>query len=204
MLEASLPKVFYQPHFLSLEHCAELIDQAKYATTHSTSISAQGTTKVMENIRRTSKVEMPDHLVEPIERKLQNLMPTLQDYFGTEINEFQPIQVLRYQPGAFYRVHKDNGNLRIKEVGEAVPPAIANRKLTVVLFLNGQDDSGVQESFAGGELVLHSKTSLDDSVDSLLPISVTPGSLVAFPSSTLHEVMPVHSGIRYSIVSWFE
>lgn len=204
MLEASLPKVFCQPHFLSLEHCAELIVKAKQASTQPTTVAAQGTPQVKGDIRRTSKVEMPDQLVEPIERKFQNLMPTLQEYFGTAVTRSQPIQVLRYQPGDFYRLHKDNGNLRIKEVGEGVPPSIANRKITAVVFLNGQVDSGDKESFAGGELVLHSKTSLNDSVDSLLPISVTPGLLVAFPSSTLHEVMPVHSGIRYSIVSWFE
>jgi predicted 2-oxoglutarate/Fe(II)-dependent dioxygenase YbiX len=64
-------------------------------------------------------------------------MPTLQEYFGAAITRSQPIQVLRYQPGDFYRVHKDNGNLRIKEVGEAVPPSIANRKLTIVIFLSG-------------------------------------------------------------------
>ena len=204
MPEASLPKVFYQPRFFSLEHCAELIVKAEHASTHSTTVAAHGSQQVKEDIRRTSKVEMPNHLVEPIKRKLQKLMPTLQVYFGTVITRSQPIEVLRYQPGDFYRVHKDNGNLRINEVGEAVSPVIANRQLTVVVFLNGQVDSGNKESFSGGELVLHSKTSLTDSVDSLLPISVKAGLLVVFPSSTLHEVMPVRSGIRYSIVSWFE
>jgi len=204
MPEASLPKVFSQPHFLAFEHCAELIIKAQHALTHPTTVVAQGTGQVKGDIRRTSKVEMPDQLVGPIERKLQKLMPTIQEYFGTVITRSQSIEVLRYQPGDFYRVHKDNGNLRTKEVGAAVPPSIANRKLTVVVFLNGHADSGDKEYFSGGELVLHSKTSLTDSVDSLLPIPVKAGLLVAFPSSTLHEVMPVHSGIRYSIVSWLE
>jgi len=204
MPEASLPKVFSDPHFLSLEDCAELIVQAKHVATQVTTVSAQGKSKVKDNIRRTSKIEMPNLWLEPIERKFQQLMPTLQDYFGAEINRSQPIQMLRYQPGDFYLVHKDNGNLRTKEVGESVPPYIANRKLTAVLFLNGQDDSRDHESFAGGELILHSKTSLHDQINSLIPISAMPGSLVAFPSSTLHEVIPVQSGIRYSIVSWFE
>ena len=204
MPEASLPKVFCQPNFLSLEDCAELIVKAKQASTHPTTVAAQGTQQVKGDIRRTSKVEMPDHLVKPIKGKLQNLIPILQEYFGTVITRSQPIQVLQYQPGDFYRIHKDNGNLRITEVGEAIPPYIADRKLTIVLFLNGEVDSGGKESFSGGELVLHSKTSLNDLLDLVLPISVNPGLLVAFPSSTLHEVLPVHSGIRYSIVSWFE
>lgn len=203
MPECTLPKFFSQPHFLSLEHCAKLIVKAKQASTQPTTGAAQGIKQVKGDIRRTSKVEMPDQLVEPIERKLQNLMPTLQEYFGTPITRSQPIQVLRYQPGDFYRVHKDNGNLRIKEVGEAVSPSIANRKLTIVIFLSGQVDSGDKEFFSGGDLVLHSIADLNDSVDSLLPISVRPGLLVAFSSSALHEVTPVRSGIRYSIVSWF-
>jgi hypothetical protein len=50
MVENYLPKFFCQAHFLSLKHCAELIAQAKYASTHSTSVSAQGISKVKENI----------------------------------------------------------------------------------------------------------------------------------------------------------
>ncbi len=181
-----------------------MIVKAKHASIHPTRVAAQGTQQVKGDIRRTSKVEMPDHLLEPIKRKLQNLMPILQEYFGTVITRSQPLQVLQYQSGDFYRVHKDNGNLRLKEVGEAIPPYIADRQLTVVLFLNGEGDSGGKESFSGGEHVLPSKTSLNDLLDLVLPISVNLGLLVAFSSSTLHEVLPVHSGIRYSIVSWFK
>ncbi|MGD9851486.1 MAG: 2OG-Fe(II) oxygenase [Nitrospirales bacterium] len=180
-----------------------MIVKAKHASTHPTTVAAQGTQEVKGDIRRASKVEMADQRIEPIERKLRTLMPTLQEYFGIIIARPQPIQVLQYHPGDFYRVHEDNGNLRINEVGKTVPPSIADRQLTVV-FLNGEADSRDTESFSGGDLVLHSKASLNNLVDLLLPISAKPGLLVAFSSSTLHEVIPVHSGIRYSIVSWFE
>lgn len=204
MTETSPPKVFRKPSFLSSEDSAALIVKANHASTYPTAVAAQGTRLVKGDIRRTSKVEMPDHLLKPVIRKLQDLIPTLQMYFGTVLRKPQPLQFLRYQPGDFYRIHKDNGNLRIQEVGEAVPPYIAARKLTAVVFLNAEDGFGGRNSFSGGELVLHSKTSLQDPVDLRLPITMGPGLLVVFPSSTLHEVIPVHSGVRYSLVSWFE
>jgi predicted 2-oxoglutarate/Fe(II)-dependent dioxygenase YbiX len=44
-----------------------------------------------------------------------------------------------------------------------------------------------------------------DPVDSEVPLDVVPvaGTLVAFPSHVLHEVLPVTAGIRDAIVDWF-
>ncbi len=204
MTQISLPKVFERESFVSPKHCEELVEKIHDAPRDLTTISAHGSLMVKGDIRRTSKVQVPDHLIEDLFHRFQGLIPSLQDYFGVSLLKAQLPQVLRYQPGDFYKVHKDNASLRVDIVGKEVPPSIAGRKITAVLFLNEQVDKPHGESFEGGELVLHSKTSLTDVEDSCLPILSQQGKLVAFPSSTLHEVIPVVSGIRYSVVSWFE
>jgi len=51
------------------------------------------------------------------------------------------------------------------------------------------------ESYDGGELVIESASS-DDAV------KLAPGSLVAYPSNTLHHVAPVTRGVRLAAVGW--
>jgi predicted 2-oxoglutarate/Fe(II)-dependent dioxygenase YbiX len=36
-----------------------------------------------------------------------------------------------------------------------------------------------------------------------VPLAPAPGTLVAFPSETTHEVTPITHGERLSIVSWY-
>lgn len=64
-----------------------------------------------------------------------------------------------------------------------------NRKLSFVMQLSDPDN------YEGGELILH--TSEDPVV-----VDKKRGMIVIFPSYTLHEVTPVTSGERYSLVNW--
>ena len=50
-------------------------------------------------------------------------------------------------------------------------------------------------TFGGGSLVLHA--------DPAVTLAPAPGTLVAFPSETTHEVLPITHGERLSVVSWY-
>ena len=52
------------------------------------------------------------------------------------------------------------------------------------------------ETYSGGDVLLYS--SLSDSAS----LSKTVGSISFFPSYTIHEVVPVTRGVRYSLVGW--
>jgi predicted 2-oxoglutarate/Fe(II)-dependent dioxygenase YbiX len=54
----------------------------------------------------------------------------------------------------------------------------------------------------GGALRLYG---LADPGDPAVPFDIVPaaGTLVAFPSDVLHEVLPVTAGVRDAIVDWF-
>jgi hypothetical protein len=84
-------------------------------------------------------------------------------------------ELLRYEVGQFYREHID-------------ADSIANRAVSCSFALN-EDYEGGEWAFFGGQYKLR----------------VPAGSAIMFPSNFLfpHQILPVSSGVRYSIVTWF-
>lgn len=85
--------------------------------------------------------------------------------------------ILRYETGQFIGVHRD----------DMVP-----RVLSMSIALNGDGDG----DYAGGEFKFW-----DDGEPFRLPA----GCALMFPPSFMypHEILPVTSGIRYSMITWF-
>jgi PKHD-type hydroxylase len=98
------------------------------------------------------------------------------DHCRFSVTGLDALQVIRYRPGARFKMHSD-------VVGEV---AGANRKISLILQLSDEND------YTGGELVF-----ADDSV-----VPRTRGGGCIFPAWIPHEVLPVTSGLRYSLVTW--
>ena len=83
--------------------------------------------------------------------------------------------LLKYEVGGFYREHKDSFKDRPRAVSCS--------------FALNDDYEGGEFAFFNRELVYNLKK----------------GSCIMFPSNFMypHEIMPVTSGTRYSIVTWF-
>ena len=84
----------------------------------------------------------------------------------------------RYEPGHAYGAHVDDalmGGVRTD--------------VSFTLFLSAP------ESYDGGDLVIDSAAGED-------AFKLTPGSLIAYPSTTLHRVAPVTRGQRVAAVGW--
>lgn len=82
--------------------------------------------------------------------------------------------VVRYTTGCFYKQHTDMGNKY-------------NRVLSIVILLN--------DDFSGGELAFFNAKYV---------IPLKKNDMVIFPSNFMypHQVMPVTSGTRYTLVTW--
>lgn len=91
----------------------------------------------------------------------------------------------RYVEGEGYGEHVDAPFIRAEGGGEM------RADLSFTLFL---DDPG---SYQGGELVL-------DSQRRPQPVKLPAGSVVVYPTSVLHAVAPVRSGVRHAAVGWIE
>lgn len=98
------------------------------------------------------------------------------EFYQFDINQFNAIQISKYEVGEYYHDHLDIG-----------PGVLGNRKLSLTLQLSESD------SYEGGDLVLdfsdfHASREL--------------GSVTLFPSFLKHGVRPVTKGTRYSLVAW--
>lgn len=104
-------------------------------------------------------------------------------YFGFDVDWDRAIdfQFTEYRPGHFYAAHEDMAMEQDREV---------ERKLSCSILLSDPAEH------AGGELIVSRKR--------LRPGKMTaPGTLIAFPSYVPHEVTPVTSGMRCSLVAWY-
>ena len=138
--------------------------------------------EVNENVRR-SELNWVNNTEETrwVFEKLSHVVSKLNaDYFGFDLTGFgEALQLTNYHSAkqGTYKWHQDFG-------GNG-----ASRKLSIVLQLSDPNE------YEGGELQLLTTEN---------PISIQKkrGMLTVFPSWTLHQVTPVVSGTRQTLVSW--
>jgi PKHD-type hydroxylase len=90
----------------------------------------------------------------------------------------------RYEPGMKYGVHADAPVLNL-------PGGPLRSDVSGTLFL--EDPA----SYAGGELVIHLGSER-------VAVKAEPGSMIVYPSTTLHEVAPVTQGRRLALFTFIE
>jgi SM-20-related protein len=143
--------------------------------------------------RRATRIAISDATRDEVVRLLERHRPRIEAHFGRRLDACEEPQFLRYVPGDYFVAHQD-GNTPL------VHDETRFRKVSVVIFLSEQSEQPEPGTFRGGSLVLHGPVLQGDERLSLAP---PPGTLVAFPSETTHEVMPITHGERLSIVSWY-
>ena len=194
-LDASHFKLYLIDNFLDVDLCNEIVatlaaSPANAATVYGTSESAS----VAETIRRTSRVIPPPQIVEIIEDRLAARQQEIALHYGIEIGTYEEPQFLRYRTGDFFVAHQD-GN-----TGLMTSEREQRRKISVVIFLNHHSKTHHDSGYGGGALVF---TEWRRRPHGQFHFYGEAGSLVAFPSETTHEVIPVTRGERYSIASWY-
>ncbi len=99
-----------------------------------------------------------------------------------------PPLLSRYEPGMKYGAHADAAFMSINGQSGAYQ---LRSDLSSTVFLCDPD------SYEGGELVLHIGT---------LPVVIKgrPGEAFVYPSTTLHEVRPIRSGVRLVSITFIE
>jgi predicted 2-oxoglutarate/Fe(II)-dependent dioxygenase YbiX len=150
-----------------------------------------GTLTLSTEVRRAWEVSLPDALELALLERLDSLRGELECWWQRPLERCDGLAALRYPAGAFYRTHRDVS-------GEAGPLGLHRRAVSVVVFVNSGDGQPGAE-FSGGALRLHE---LVDGDEDGLDVRPEAGTLVAFPSSLLHEVTRVERGERYSLVAW--
>jgi SM-20-related protein len=192
VIHSPLLDVFSINNFIDPHVCDELRAAAK----QSVSVPAQVTKskgRVDIEMRRTRRLNVLPQ-TEQIEAYFQELKPQLETYYDIRLSGFEKLQFLLYREGDFYKRHADK-NDKVDS-----PAYIKARCISVVIFLNDEGQRGQLDSYTGGTLVLWNHR---DSQSIGLRVKGETGKVIAFPSDLIHEVEPVQSGERYSIVNWF-
>lgn len=105
------------------------------------------------------------------------------------------IQYTMYKGGEHYTWHSDE-HLTNREDGQSVPHL---RKLSFSLQLSDEND------YEGGEMQLaypKLSTCVEDPQFHIVTVPRKRGTIIVFPSYTLHCVKPVTKGTRRSLVGW--
>ena len=78
-----------------------------------------------------------------------------------------------------------------------------NRRVSLVLFLNGESSAAELNGYAGGSLTFYGLLKQPPWEKCGFNIQGETGLLVAFASDVYHEVTPVTEGMRFTMVTWF-
>lgn len=175
--------LFLNPDFLDRETCARLLVEVNSSPTTQAPVYIEGTEgTIHEDIRKTTSLHPSDETFSNLWNRVFEQKPRLEVYFGETLTDCERPQFLRYKEGDFFVRHQD-GNTKQLDFDH-----LRVRRISIVVFLNND--------FNGGALRFSDNTTTFDLV-------AETGLLVAFRADVFHEVAPVTSGERFTIITWF-
>lgn len=183
--------VYVLPNFLDEQTCKSIVAEMGQAPKKQAEVRRGNAEKKKVNvkIRETHSSQVSETTRQQVIDKYVALMPEMEKFFDTSLTGIKKPQFLFYSKGSFFAPHQD--------VIESERP----RKISTVLFLNQQERNNRQGEYKGGELCLYGLNEFFK--DKAFPVPASEGLLVAFRSDVLHEVKPVLSGTRCSLVMWY-
>jgi predicted 2-oxoglutarate/Fe(II)-dependent dioxygenase YbiX len=190
--------------FLSPDHCESIVTSMGVAPRVDSTVverltaedpGAAGAPAVLERVdegtRRSKLAEVAPDVRSALVDCLEPIVGWAAERFGLPVTGIEGPQFLRYGPGDFFLPHLDDGE------GDDEPDRkerFPHRKVSLVVFLDDRAE--------GGELVFTGLVPGDHEAGWGLAVEREVGTLVAFPSSVMHEVRPVRKGERHTIVAW--
>jgi|GEM_PF-6873642 len=180
------------PRAVDQRICSGLIrDMSASASAATTMISERTMEReLMPSFARSTTVEGSPLAQATIELVLAFHRPRLEEFFQAPLDWNREIHFLTYNEGDFIVPHCDVVD------GEGVLGKVRERLALFSIFLNGRG-SPPDETFAGGEFVLHPSPERD------LAVTCQAGTLIAFKSNLVHSVRPIVKGVRHSVAGWF-
>jgi SM-20-related protein len=179
------PAFLQLPGALEPAAVAGMRDEMRAASGDRATVSGEAPGRTTSIARRAAAVEVSEATRAAVVELLDRLRPRIAEHFGRSLETCEAPQFLRYLDGDYFVAHQDGNTPMLRDDTRF-------RLVSVVLFLS--------EGYSGGELVLHDGFGPSDGSVALTP---PPGTLVAYPSETTHEVLPVAAGERLTIVSWY-
>ena len=150
-----------------------------------------------ENVRRTVEKEVSKVTRDLLSDRLSAVKGELEAYFDITLSHPQDPKFLYYREGDFFQRHFDKGT------NPQNPQEAKDRKVSTIIFLNNETDEPGNDSYTGGSFIIYGILSDPRFESHGFKFPGTTGTLIAFRSELFHEVTPVTSGVRYTVVDWF-
>jgi predicted 2-oxoglutarate/Fe(II)-dependent dioxygenase YbiX len=154
---------------------------------------SKGTRTIVDtSIRDVTDVQVSQRIASFVEARVWALRQRLETYIGRRVVPNLSVSFLRYGPNGRYRAHRDRADNQHTEA--------ARRLVSVVLFLN---DARSEVGFRGGQLRLYGLMGTGPHEQIGFDMDPEAGTLIAFDSRLLHEVVAISQGVRCAAVCWF-
>ncbi|HSP96977.1 MAG TPA: 2OG-Fe(II) oxygenase [Candidatus Dormibacteraeota bacterium] len=191
--------LFVRRGFLSPESCRQIRSEMAAAARLPAMIRPRGAADgvIDETTRRTALASVAESTTALVEDQLRAIQPALEKFFQLQTTAWQRPQFYIYEEGDFFAAHRDSD-----AYDPVAPEWVKLRQVSVSILLNDVRGGVDGEPFGGGTLVFHGHRG-DRGSGFGIPLESEEGMFVAFRSDWIHEVKPVTSGRRYSIVTWF-
>ena len=191
-------EVFVLREFLDAGLCARLREEMSSGPLTPATMRYEGEDYKVDESRRRARRATVSRVTEGLlEERLLALRERLAEQFGTELSGVQELQFVIYREGDYIKRHAD----RARNPDDQHPSAA--RRVSVVVFLNGESAEPSPDGYGGGVLSFMDLGDSDEGDGEPVPLSGEQGMLVAFRPEIPHEVTPVTHGERFTIVSWF-
>jgi SM-20-related protein len=186
---------FVREGLLDADESAGLREEMTAAAAKAATVAEGETADELDEGQRSSKwAQVSEETRARIQERLLSLKPSLEEHFGDELSGCQKAQFLVYREGDFFGAHHDTS------ADEDAADFVRERRISVVLFVNGMSEAPAPGFFGGGALTFYG---LMDDERIGMPVDAEPGLAVAFPAEKLHGVTPVLHGERFTVVTWF-
>ena len=175
--------LFLNRSFLDAGTCANLLAEVNSSPTTQAPVYIEGTEgTIHENVRKTTSLHPSNETFSEMWNRVFEQKSLLEDHFGESLADCERPQFLRYNEGDFFVRHQD-GNTKQLDFDH-----LRVRRISIVVFLN--------DDFNGGALKFS-----DDSTT--FDLHGETGLLLAFRADVFHEVCPVTTGERFTMITWF-
>jgi len=174
--------------------CRDLRSEISAASSGAGLVNRDGDGVLDESSRRVRCADVSKATARLVRQRLLDLKPRLEEHFKIPLGGDEFPDFLCYGEGAFYRPHRD--------ASTDAPEEIRRRRVSAVVFLNSAVD-GTAHGFGGGELTFYGLMDGRGWERCAFTLEPETGLLVAFRSDAMHEVQPVTSGQRFTVVFWF-
>jgi SM-20-related protein len=190
--------LFLRRQFIDAETCARIIAEIRSAPTTQAPVYIEGSPDLVhEDVRRATSLHPSAETVAWVYQRLLQQIPAFIDHFKIELTASKQPQFLVYRPGDFFVRHQDGNSDQLEFDHLRV------RRISIVVFLNDASANLTPGTFGGGALLFCREG--DAQHEPLTyPLWGETGLLVAFVSETLHEVLPVTDGERFTIINFFK